>query len=167
MEVQQFISIAPWTLIFQIANLLLLMVLFKKYLFAPVMAVLEKCRAEIEGHYDQAQQAETAALAMKAGYEEKMAGAREEADRVIGTAVESANALSAGIIEDAKAQAEQIRRRAQEDIDLERTKAFDELKGELSDIALDIASQVMEREIRQEDHEAFIDALISNVGDVS
>ena len=96
-----------------------------------------------------------------------MAGAREEADRVIGTAVESANALSAGIIEDAKAQAEQIRRRAQEDIDLERTKAFDELKGELSDIALDIASQVMEREIRQEDHEAFIDALISNVGDVS
>ncbi|HIU15443.1 MAG TPA: ATP synthase F0 subunit B, partial [Candidatus Ventricola intestinavium] len=53
------------------------------------------------------------------------------------------------------------------DIDLERTKAFDELKGELSDIALDIASQVMEREIRQEDHEAFIDALISNVGDVS
>ncbi|HIU15417.1 MAG TPA: ATP synthase F0 subunit B, partial [Candidatus Ventricola intestinavium] len=108
MEVQQFISIAPWTLIFQIANLLLLMVLFKKYLFAPVMAVLEKRRAEIEGHYDQAQQAETAALAMKAGYEEKMAGAREEADRVIGTAVESANALSAGIIEDAKAQAEQI-----------------------------------------------------------
>lgn len=34
MEVQQFISITPWTLILQIGNLLILMVLFKKYLFA-------------------------------------------------------------------------------------------------------------------------------------
>ena len=49
MEVQQFISIAPWTLIFQIANLLLLMVLFKKYLFAPVMAVLKSAGRKLKG----------------------------------------------------------------------------------------------------------------------
>ena len=47
MEVQQFISIAPWTIIFQILNLLLLMVLFKKYLFKPVTEILEKRQAEI------------------------------------------------------------------------------------------------------------------------
>ena len=57
MEVQQFISIAPWTIIFQILNLLLLMVLFKKYLFKPVTEILEKRQAEIEGHYQEAQQA--------------------------------------------------------------------------------------------------------------
>ena len=44
MEVQQFISIAPWTIIFQILNLLLLMVLFKKYLFKPVTEILESVR---------------------------------------------------------------------------------------------------------------------------
>ena len=51
MEVQQFISIAPWTVIFQILNLLLLMVLFKKYLFKPVTEILKKRQAEIERHY--------------------------------------------------------------------------------------------------------------------
>ena len=81
MEVQQFISIAPWTIIFQILNLLLLMVLFKKYLFKPVTEILEKRQAEIEGHYQEAQQAETDAKAMKADYESKMAGARQEADQ--------------------------------------------------------------------------------------
>lgn len=167
MEVQQFISIAPWTLIFQILNLLLLMVLFKKYLFGPVTAILQKRQEEIEGHYDQAQQAENAAMAMKADYEGKMAHAREEADRVIKTATQSASAMSAGIVEDARAQAEQLRRRAQTEIDMERRKAFDEVKGELSGIALDIASQVIEREVSKKDHEAFIDEFIKNVGEAS
>ena len=167
MEVQQFISIAPWTIIFQILNLLLLMVLFKKYLFKPVTEILEKRQAEIEGHYQEAQQAETDAKAMKADYESKMAGARQEADRVIKTATESANAMSASIVEDARAQAEQLKRRAQTEIDLERRRAFDEVKGELSGIALDIASQVIEREVNEKDHEAFIDEFIKNVGEAS
>ena len=167
MEVQQFISIAPWTVIFQILNLLLLMVLFKKYLFKPVMEILEKRQAEIEGHYQEAQQAETDAKAMMADYESKMAGARQEADRVIKTATESANAMSASIVEDARTQADQLKRRAQTEIDLERRRAFDEVKGELSGIALDIASQVIEREVNEKDHEAFIDEFIKNVGEAS
>ena len=167
MEVQQFISIAPWTVIFQILNLLLLMVLFKKYLFKPVTEILEKRQAEIEGHYQEAQQAETDAKAMKADYESKMAGARQEADRVIKTATESANAMSVSIVEDARAQADQLKRRAQTEIDLERRRAFDEVKGELSGIALDIASQVIEREVNEKDHEAFIDEFIKNVGEAS
>ena len=167
MEVQQFISIAPWTVIFQILNLLLLMVLFKKYLFKPVMEILEKRQAEIEGHYQEAQQAETDAKAMKADYESKMSGARQEADRVIKTATESANAMSASIVEDARTQADQLKHRAQTEIDLERRRAFDEVKGELSGIALDIASQVIEREVNEKDHEAFIDEFIKNVGEAS
>lgn len=167
MEVQQFISIAPWTIIFQILNLLLLMVFFKKYLFKPVTEILEKRQAEIEGHYQEAQQAETDAKAMKADYESKMAGARQEADRVIKTATESANAMSASIVEDARTQADQLKRRAQTEIDLERRRAFDEVKGELSGIALDIASQVIEREVNEKDHEAFINEFIKNVGEAS
>ena len=167
MEVQQFISIAPWTIIFQILNLLLLMVLFKKYLFKPVTEILEKRQAEIEGHYQEAQQAETDAKAMKADYESKMAGARQEADRVIKTATESANAMSASIVEEARTQADQLKRRAQTEIDLERRRAFDEVKGELSGIALDIASQVIEREVNEKDHEAFINEFIKNVGEAS
>mgnify|MGYP004512397027 FL=1 len=167
MEVQQFISIAPWTVFFQILNLLLLMVLFKKYLFKPVTEILEKRQAEIEGHYQEAQQAETDAKVMKADYESKMANARQEADRVIQTATESANAMSASIVEDARTQADQLKRRAQTEIDLERRRAFDEVKGELSGIALDIASQVIEREVNEKDHEAFIDEFIKNVGEAS
>ena len=167
MEVQKFISIAPWTMIFQLINLLILMVAFKKFLFKPVMAILEKRRAEIEGHYEEAEKAETAAKTMKASYEQKMSGAREEADRVIRTATESANAMSKSIVSDAREQAGQIKRRAESEIEMERRKAFDEVKGELSGIALDIAQQVIEREVKEKDHEAFINEFIENVGEAS
>ena len=167
MEVQKFISIAPWTMIFQLINLLILMVAFKKFLFKPVLAILETRRAEIEGHYEEAEKAETAAKTMKADYEEKMAGAREEADRVIRTATESANAMSQSIVSDAREQAGQIKRRAESEIEMERRKAFDEVKGELSGIALDIAQQVIEREVKEKDHEAFINEFIENVGEAS
>lgn len=167
MEVQAFISIAPWTMIFQLINLLLLMVAFKKYLFKPVLEILEKRRAEIEGHYEEAEKAETAAKTMKADYENKMAGAREEADRVIKTATDSANAMSRGIVEDARAQAAQMKRRAEDEIEMERRKAFDEVKGELSGIALDIAQQVIDREVKEKDHETFIEEFIKNVGEAS
>ena len=167
MDVQAFISIAPWTMIFQLLNLLILMVAFKRYLFAPVQAIIEKRCAEIEGHYDEAQKAESAAKTMKADYERRMAGAREEADRVIKTATDSANAMSEKIVGDARSEADQIKRRAQTEIEMERRKAFDEVKGELSGIALDIASQVIDREIDSRDHEAFIDEFIKNVGEAS
>ena len=167
MEVQAFISVAPWTIIFQIINLLILMVVFKKYLFKPVCDILDKRKAEIEGHYQQAEEAEQSARAMQKSYEERMAGARKEADRVIRTATESANAMSAGIVDDARAQADQIRRRAETEIEMERRKAFDEVKGELSGIALDIARQVIDREVSEQDHEAFINDFIKNVGEAS
>ena len=86
---------------------------------------------------------------------------------MIKTATESAGVMSASIVEDARAQAEQIKRRAETEIEMERRKAFDEVKGELSGIALDIASQVIEREVKPEDHEAFIDEFIKNVGEAS
>ena len=164
---ESFLGVNPWTALFALANFLFLFFMLRRFLFKPVMAILEKRRAEIEGHYEEAEKAETAAKTMKADYEEKMAGAREEADRVIRTATESANAMSQSIVSDAREQAGQIKRRAESEIEMERRKAFDEVKGELSGIALDIAQQVIEREVKEKDHEAFINEFIENVGEAS
>ena len=75
--------------------------------------------------------------------------------------------MSANIVADARTQAEQIKNRAQNEIELERRRAFEGMKGELSGIALDIASQVIEREVNEKDHEALIDEFIKNVGEAS
>ena len=167
MESQQLVSIAPWTLIFQICNLLLLVFLFKKFLFGPVTEILEKRKAEIDVHYAEAEKAESDAKTLRADYENKMTRAREEADRVIKTATDSAHAMSESIVNEARNEAAQLKRRAESEIELERRRAFDEVKGELGEIALNIASQVIDREVSEKDHQAFIDDFIRNVGEAS
>ena len=52
MKVLEFISIDAWTIIFQICNLLILLLLVRKFLWKRVMAVLEARQQEIDGLYD-------------------------------------------------------------------------------------------------------------------
>ena len=165
METQPFVSIAPWTLIFQIANLLLLMVLFRKFLFKPVTDILERRRQEIEGHYERATAAESEALELKSAYETRMKGAREEAETIVKNATENAAQLSDTMIRETQERVERMKKRASEDIELEKQKAFQEAKGELSGIALDIASEILDREVTDRDHTAMIEDFIRNVGE--
>lgn len=165
METQPFVSIAPWTLIFQIANLLLLMVLFKKYLFKPVTEILEKRKQEIEGHYQEAEDAEHKAIELKTAYEGRMKGAREEAEQIVKSATDNAAQLSENMLRETSEQVERMKKKAADDIQMEKQKAFREAKGELSGIALDIASQILDREVSENDYAAMIEDFIKNVGE--
>ena len=46
-----------------------------------------------------------------------------------------------------------------------RVKAMNEIKNDISQMALDIAEKVVEKEIRPEDHKALIEEFIVSVGD--
>ena len=74
-EVQEFVSLTPWTMIFEVVNLLIVMLILKKFLFKPVNAVLEQRQAEIGGMYQKAEDAQKEAQALKQAYDERMSGA--------------------------------------------------------------------------------------------
>ena len=66
--VQEFISITPWTIVFQICNLLILVALIRKFLWKRVMAVIEARQKELEGIHSAADKdREDAAQLMLAG----------------------------------------------------------------------------------------------------
>ena len=166
-QFESFIGVDFWTALFILLNTLAIFVVARKYLFTPVHNMIESRQKEIDQMYADAEKAKTDAKEFRSEYEAKISSVRQEADRVIKTATESANAVSANIVADAHAQAEQIKNKAKNEIELERRRAFDGMKSEISGIALDIASQVIEREVNEKDHEAFIDEFIKNVGEAS
>ena len=63
--VQEFISITPWTIVFSICNLLILCALIKKFLFKPVMSILEARQKEIDDIYGEADKDRTEAAELK------------------------------------------------------------------------------------------------------
>lgn len=164
-QVQEFVSLAPWTLIFQICNLLLLMLLMKKFLFKPVQNILNKRRQVLEDIFEEANADRESAAQMKAEYTQKMSQAREEADAVVRRAVDEAGRRSDEIITEAQQAAAYVKKKAQADIEQERRSAFDALKGDISGMAVDIAEKMVGREINAQDQQALIDDFLKNAGD--
>lgn len=163
--VQEFISITPWTIVFSICNLLILCALIKKFLFKPVMSVLEARQKEIDDIYGAADKDRSDAEALKAEYTRKMSGARAEADGIVRTAMDSARRKSDAIVSEANSQAARMKQKAQSEIEQEKRKAFVELQGELSGMAVDIAEKMVGREINDRDYQALVDDFIRNAGD--
>lgn len=163
--VQEFISITPWTIVFSICNLLILCALIKKFLFKPVMAILEARQKEIDDIYGEADRERSEAKELKSEYTRKMSGARAEADGIVRTAMDSARRKSDQIVSDANAQAARMKQKAAGEIEQEKRKAFSELQSELSGMAVDIAAKVVGREIDEKDQQALVDEFIRNAGD--
>ena len=164
---QALITLDGWTFLAQICNLMIQLVIFKKFLLKPIKQVIADRKAKADSEIADAQKLRTEAEAMKAEYEQNLQNARTEANQIVATAQKTATARSEEIVGEARAQAAALKQKAEADIAQERKKAVNEVKDEIGGIAMEIASKVVEREIRKEDHRDLIDEFIKNVGEAS
>lgn len=162
-----FVSIDLWTIIMQWGNLFILLFLVKKFLFKPVMSILEEREKEIGDIYEEAENARTNAETLKQEYTEKLNKARDEAEEIVKNAVMNAKLSSDEIVTEAQERATSMIERANEKILLERKATVNEVKNNISDIALSIAEKVIVRDIKREDHDEMIDKFIEELGDAS
>jgi F-type H+-transporting ATPase subunit b len=163
----EFISIDAWTIIFQICNLLILFALVKKFLWKRVMAVLNARQKELDDIYSAAGKDRQEAAQMKADYTERLSAARDEADRLVKNAVDTAHNRGDAIVNEAKAEVAHLKQKAEQDIEQEKRKAYSELMGEISGMAADIAGRMVEREINEKDHRELVEEFIKSAGEAS
>ena len=164
---QALITLDGWTFLVQICNLMIQLVIFKKFLLKPIKQVIADRKAKADSEIADAQKLRTEAEAMKAEYEQNLQNARTEANQIVAAAQKTATARSEEIVGEARAQAAALKQKAEADIAQERKKAVNEVKDEIGGIAMEIASKVVEREISEKDHKDLIDEFIKNVGEAS
>ena len=164
---QALITLDGWTFLAQICNLMIQLVIFKKFLLKPIKQVIADRKAKADSEIADAQKLRTEAEAMKAEYEQNLQNARTEANQIVATAQKTATARSEEIVGEARAQAAALKQKAEADIAQERKKAVNEVKDEIGGIAMEIASKVVEREISEKDHKDLIGEFIKNVGEAS
>ena len=164
---QALITLDGWTFLAQICNLMIQLLIFKKFLLKPIKQVIADRKAKADSEIADAQKLRTEAEAMKAEYEQNLQNARTEANQIVSAAQKTATARSEEIVGEARAQAAALKQKAEADIAQERKKAVNEVKDEIGGIAMEIASKVVEREISEKDHKDLIDEFIKNVGEAS
>lgn len=164
---QALITLDGWTFLAQICNLMIQLVIFKKLLLNPVKKVIAERKAKADSQIADAEKLRTEAEAMKAEYEQNLQNARTEANQIVAAAQKTAAARSEELLGEARAQAAALKQKAEADIAQERKKAVNEVKDEIGGMAMEIASKVVEREIKEADHQDLIDKFIKNVGEAS
>lgn len=159
------ISVNIWDILISLINLLLLFLILKKFLYKPVKKVMAQRQQQVDDLYGAADQAKDQANAMKQEYEARLSTAREEADELVRTAVQTAQRKGDQMLAEASDQVAYMKQKAEGDIEREKKQMMQDARKEISDMAVSIASKVVEREINKEDHAQLVDEFIRNVGE--
>ena len=157
------ISINLWQVLISLANLGILFLLVKKFLFQPVRKILAQRQAHVDQLYAEADEAKAKAEADQGLWAERMAGARAEADSLIADAREAARRTGDILLDEAKSRADGIVRQAEEEAELEKRRAEEEVRREMADLSTSLAGKLLGREISAEDHKALIDSFLDEL----
>ena len=162
---ESFLGVNPWTALFILLNTLLIYFVAKKKLFVPVMKMIEDRQKEIDNLYQDAQDAQTQAKAMEAEYQQKLSVATQTSEQLVKEAVARGQAREEEILRQANLEADAILTKAAADIAMEKKKAINDAKDEISGIAMAIAEKVVGRELNAADQANLVESFISELGD--
>ena len=162
---ESFIGVNFWTALFVLLNTLAIFFVAKKFLIGPVLKIITDRQQEIDGMYQEAGNAKANAEAMQAEYQMKLSSAHATSERIVKEAVARGQAREEEILRQANAEASAIMNKAAADIAMEKKKAINDAKDEISGISMAIAGKVVGRELTGADQSDLIDRFIEELGD--
>ena len=162
---QSLVTVNPVTLIAQICNLFLQMLLVKVFFLDKIKAVIDARREAADKEITDAKTAKEEAMVIKATYEQNMLESKAEAEKILQSAQQTAEKRGEQIISDAQKTAVAMKQRAEVEIAQEKRRALNETKDEISEIAMAIAGKVVGRELNASDHAQMVDSFIDKLGE--
>jgi F-type H+-transporting ATPase subunit b len=161
----EFLNINFFTALFTLVNTVILFLVLKKFLFVPVMNMITDRQKEIDAMYEAADNAQQSAKALEEEYQQKLSVAAQTSEKMVKDAVARGQARQEEILRQANAEAAAIMDKAAADIALEKKKAINDAKDEISGIAMAIAEKVVGRELQEKDQTDLVDAFIQQLGE--
>ena len=161
----EFLNINFFTALFTLVNTIVLFLVLKKFLFKPVMKMIQDRQQEIDDMYADAASAQKSAQALESEYKQKLSAASETSERIVKEAVARGQAREEEILRQANSEAAAMMDKAAADIAMEKKKAINDAKDEISGMAIAIAEKVVGRELNEKDHSQLVDAFIEELGD--
>jgi F-type H+-transporting ATPase subunit b len=157
------VQLDPGLFIWTIVTFLVLLTLLAKFAWGPLLAALETRQNAIRKSLDDAQQAkvELERLNVESGH--IIQRARVEAEAIISQSRVDGDRLREEIRAKARTEADHIVKNAERQIQLETSRALEQLRHEAVDLSVMIASKILQRNVSKADNERLIDDAIKQV----
>ena len=137
--------------------------LMSRYAFPKLNELLDERREAIQGQMEAAEEAKQAAAAEREAFQAQLADAKGEANRVIEEAKQTAEQMRRDIVAKAESEAEAVKARAQADVNAERERLIGELRTEVGQVAVALASKIVDRELDASAHQDLVDEYIASL----
>jgi F-type H+-transporting ATPase subunit b len=149
------------SLIVQIVNFLILLFILQRLLYKPFLAKMAERTAAIKTALEQAQAAKAETARQLEENEARLRAAYAEAAAIREQALREAAEESRKHIAAAQAQARKLVDDTKAQLDAEIRRARDELRREVSDLAIAVAEKLVRRTLREEDHRRIVGEAIA------
>jgi len=141
----------PWLFLSQVISFVIVALLLQRFAYKPILAVLEERRRKIEEGQINAEKIKKELAEAEKRYQEIVAKANADAQRMIDEARESAAHLSERKQQEAIVAAEQIIAKAHEAAAREHERTMESLKRELGRLVVDTTAKVTGKVLTTED----------------
>lgn len=152
-----------FTMVMQIVNFAALLIALYVFLWEPLTKFLDERRKSIQDDIASAKQKDADAEKTLQEYRQKMRDARDEAAHLFEEGRRRGEEKEHEILEEARREADRVRERTQASLRGEAEAARRALRREVAEFSVGIAGKILSREVREEDHHAFIEEALQGL----
>ena len=157
------VQVEPGLFIWTIFTFLVLLGLLAKFAWGPLLKALEERQETIRKSLDDADQATLELKRLQQESAQIIAEARAEAQSIVATSRAAAETVREDVKQKAKGEADALVRGAQRQIQLETARALQQIRHEVVDLSLAVASKLIKKNLTQEDNEALIQDSLAQI----
>ena len=152
------------SLIVQMVNFLFLLVILYRLLYKPLLAKMEERTGAIKRSLEAAEAARAEAARQQEENAARLRAAYTEAQAIRAAALKEAGEEQRKLVEAARREAQQLVESAKAQMDSDVRRAREELRREVSDLAIAVAEKLVRKSLHDEDHRRIVDDTIARIG---
>lgn len=149
-------------LIAQLANFAILLIVFRLFLYKPLLRMLDERKKRIQEGLEAADESKRQLSQTEQEVAKELAKAREQGQTLIGEAQQMSQRIQAEARDAAKAEGEQLLERARTEIQLERDAAIADLRREFADLTITAAERVIKQSLDKDQHRQLIEEVLAD-----
>ncbi|HJM46671.1 MAG TPA: F0F1 ATP synthase subunit B [Candidatus Marinimicrobia bacterium] len=157
------VQLDPGLFLWTILTFLVLLGVLAKFAWNPLLKMLRDREELIRSSLDDAEKARAELERLNSEGEDIVNKARSGAQTILSEGKAAASKLKDETLNAAKDQAKSILSDAEKQIRIEKDKAIEEIKSEVVDLSLSVATKLIKKNISREDNQALIDDSLENV----
>lgn len=160
------LNVSPLNLLLTVLNLLVLLVLMRKFLYKPVLDVIAKRQELIDGQFKQAGMVKEEAEQLKKQYESQLTGIKEEQEKTVKEARIKARAEYDRILADADRRAGHIVEEARKAGEEERIRMQKTAKIEMAEMVAAAAAKIVSDTVSEQSNRIIYDEFLKKAGEM-